>query len=129
MSGLWSRLTTRGIQGALERYKVMAYIVGAGLIILVFVGVPLQYAAGLPQVAHIVGPVHGFLYIVYLVAALDLALRARFTLLQMAAMIGAGFVPFLAFVVERSVAKRVANVLAARALEDEATENEASTSG
>ena len=120
MRGLWSRLTTRGIQGALERYKVMAYIVGVGLIILVFIGVPLQYGAGVPQVAQIVGPVHGFLYIVYLVAALDLALRARFTLLQMAAMIGAGFVPFLAFIVERSVAKRVANVLAARAEESEA---------
>ncbi len=114
LSGLWSNLTTPGIAGALERYKVMAYIVGVGLIILVFVGIPLQYAAGLPQVAHIVGPIHGFLYIAYLVAALDLARRARFTLLQMGAMVGAGFVPFLAFVVERSVAKRVSAVLVER---------------
>ena len=70
LSGLWSNLTKPGIAGALERYKVMAYIVGVGLIILVFVGIPLQYTAGLPQVAHIVGPIHGFLYIAYLVAAL-----------------------------------------------------------
>jgi integral membrane protein len=114
LRGLWSNLTKPGIAGALERYKVMAYIVGVGLIILVFVGIPLQYAAGLPQVAHIVGPIHGFLYIAYLVAALDLARRARFTLLQMGAMVGAGFVPFLAFVVERSVAKRVSAVLVER---------------
>ena len=116
LSGLWSNLTKPGIAGALERYKVMAYIVGVGLIILVFVGIPLQYAAGLPQVAQIVGPIHGFLYIVYLVAALDLARRARFTLLQMGAMIGAGFVPFLAFVVERlAMTKRVSAVLVERA--------------
>jgi integral membrane protein len=115
MKDLWGKLKDPSIAGALERYKVMAYIVGVGLIILVFIGIPLQYAAGLPQVAHIVGPIHGFLYIAYLVAALDLARRARFTLLQMGAMVGAGFVPFLAFVVERSVAKRVSAVLQERA--------------
>ncbi len=112
MKTLWANVSKPGIAGALERYKIMAYIVGVGLIILVFVGVPLQYGANAPQVAKIVGPFHGFLYIAYLVAALDLARRARFTILQMAAMVGAGFVPFLAFVVERSVAKRVQRVLA-----------------
>jgi integral membrane protein len=89
----------------------MAYIVGVGLI-LVFIGIPLQYAAHFPIFEHIVGAGHGFLYIVYLVASLDLARRARFTLVQMAAMIGAGFLPFLAFIIERSVERRVLRVLA-----------------
>jgi integral membrane protein len=90
----------------------MAYIVGVGLLILVFIGVPLQYAAGQPLVAAIVGPIHGALYIVYLLAALDLARRARFSLLQMAAMVGAGFIPFLAFVVEHRVTARVTHQMA-----------------
>lgn len=98
---------TKGLSAALLRYRVMAYIVGTGLLILVFVGVPLQYGATIPQVAQIVGPIHGFLYIVYLLASVDLARRARFTLLQMAAMIGAGFLPFLAFIIEHRVGKRV----------------------
>lgn len=103
---------TKGIEAALLRYRVMAYIVGVGLATLCFVGVPLQYAANVPQVDEIVGPVHGFLYIVYLLAAVDLARRARFTLLQMAAMIGAGFVPLLAFVIEHFVTKRLKGALA-----------------
>jgi hypothetical protein len=49
---------------------------------------------------------------VYLFTAVDLARRARFTLWQMAAMVGAGFIPFLAFVVEARVARRVAPLLA-----------------
>jgi integral membrane protein len=89
----------------------MAYVVGVGLLILVFVGIPLQYGANTPQVAQIVGPIHGALYIVYLVAALDLARRARFTRLQMAAMVGAGFLPFLAFVIESRVRRRVESEL------------------
>ena len=97
----------RGLGAALARYRVMAYVVGVGLATLVFVGVPLQYGAGIPQVDAIVGPIHGFLYIVYLLMAVDLARRARFTLLQMAAMIGAGFIPLLAFVIEHRVTARL----------------------
>jgi integral membrane protein len=95
------------VSGALLRYRVMAYIVGVGLLVLVLIGIPLQYGAGDAKVVAVVGPIHGFLYIVYLAAAFDMARRARFTLLQMAAMIGAGLLPFLAFIIERKVTRRV----------------------
>jgi integral membrane protein len=89
--------------------------VGTGLLILFVVGIPLQYAGGHPSVDQIVGPIHGFFYIIYLLVALDLARRARFTLLQMAAMVGAGFCPFMAFVIEHFVVKRVRATMAAEA--------------
>jgi len=95
------------VNGALLRYRVMAYIVGVGLIVLTFIGMPLQYAAGNPRVVAVVGPIHGFFYIVYLATALDLARRARFSLKQLAAVVGAGFLPFLAFIIERRVTRRV----------------------
>lgn len=102
---------TAGLEAAFRRYRVMAYVVGVGLATLVFAGVPLQYGAGIPQVDTIVGPIHGFLYIAYLLVAVDLARRARFTLLQMAAMIGAGFIPLLAFVIEHRVHRRLSEEL------------------
>ena len=101
------------MRAALLRYRVMAYLVGVGLLVLVLIGVPLRYGAGHPGVVAVVGPVHGFLYMVYLVAGYDLARRARWTLGQMAAVALAGFVPFLAFVVERSVTRRVESELRA----------------
>ena len=72
----------------------MAYVVGIGLILLVLVGVPLQYAAGMPQVAEIVGPIHGVMYIVYLAAAVDLAGDGQLATRQLAMIALAGFVPF-----------------------------------
>lgn len=102
-----SRLTDfSGLDGALLRYRVLAYVVGVGLAILVFAGIPLQ-ALGHPQVVTIVGPIHGVFYMLYLIAALDLARRARFGLAEMLAMVGAGFVPILAFVIERRITRRV----------------------
>lgn len=91
------------MSGALTRYRVMAYVVGVWLIVLVFVGMPLKYLADQPLVVRIVGPVHGFLYIVYLVVALDLAIKRRYGLPRTALMLLAGALPFLAFWVERRV--------------------------
>ena len=98
--------------GALLRYRVMAYVVGVGLATLVFVGMPLKYGVGFTAVVNVFGALHGFLYIVYLFAALDLARRARFTILEMLAMVGAGLLPGLAFVIERRVTRRVEAKLA-----------------
>lgn len=95
-----------GIGGALARYRVLAWTVGVGLAVLVFVGIPLQ-AVGVPEVVKVVGPIHGFLYVVYLFAAFDMARRARFSVAQMLMMLGAGLLPVLAFVIERKVTARV----------------------
>jgi integral membrane protein len=93
--------------GALLRYRIMAYIVGVGLFTLVFIGIPLQYGFGHPGLDKYVGAAHGIFYIVYLVAALDLARRARFSIPDMLMMVGAGLLPILAFVIEHRVTKAV----------------------
>ena len=88
------------MEGALQRYRVLAWIVGTALAILVFVGIPLQIA-GHDGVVRVTGAIHGFLFIVYLLAILDLARRTRLpwrhTLLTMAA----GLIPIMTFVAER----------------------------
>jgi integral membrane protein len=102
-----------GLRAALVRFRVMAALVGVALIVLVFVGVPLQLAAGRPQVVHVLGPIHGFLYIAYLVAAADLIRRGRWPLSQLAGVILAGLVPFLAFVVSLRITRRAQEQLGA----------------
>jgi integral membrane protein len=89
------------VRGALIRYRIMAWIVGVGLI-LVFTGIPFQ-AAGHPGFENVIGPIHGTLYIIYLIAGADLARRAHWTLGRIVMVVVAGFVPFLAFIVERKV--------------------------
>ena len=74
---------------------------------LALVGIPLQYAANEPAVVRIVGPIHGFLYIVYLATVLDLWRRFRLSLGQLVGLVAAGFVPFLAFVVESLTTRRI----------------------
>lgn len=95
------------MHGALIRYRVMTYIVGSALIILVFVGVPLQVWAHFSLVAKVEGTIHGYLYLVYLFTAADLARRAHWKLGRILAVVLSGFVPTLAFIVEHRVVKQM----------------------
>ncbi len=91
------------MRGALIRYRVMAWVVGVLLVILVFIGMPLKYLADTPEVVSVVGFAHGMLYLVYLATALDLAVRRRWRLPKVLLVFAAGLVPFLTFWVERRV--------------------------
>jgi integral membrane protein len=90
---------------ALIRYRVIAYVVGVVLIVLVLVGMPLKYLGNDPVVVETVGPAHGFLYMVYLVAAFDLGRRANWPLRRLVLVMLAGTVPFLSFYAERVVTR------------------------
>ncbi|WBB79535.1 DUF3817 domain-containing protein [Micromonospora sp. WMMD882] len=92
---------------ALTRYRVIAWIVGVVLILLVVIGMPLKYGFDEPVVVETIGPAHGFLYMVYLVAAFDLARRAEWSLRRMALVMLAGTVPFVSFYAERRVSRWV----------------------
>jgi integral membrane protein len=84
----------------LTRYRVMAYVTAVLLIILVFVGIPLQ-AAGHPGMAHIVGFLHGFLYLIYLFVAFDLTRKLHIPVGRTLLVLVAGTVPFGAIIAER----------------------------
>jgi integral membrane protein len=95
----------REVGAALTRYRVIAYVVGVVLILLVMVGMPLKYIWDEPIVVETVGTSHGFLYMVYLVAAFDLARRANWPLKRMILMMLAGTIPFVSFKAERVVTR------------------------
>jgi integral membrane protein len=95
------------MRAALTRYRVIAYVVGVILVVLVVVGMPLKYLADQPRVVQIVGPAHGFLYIVYLLAVFDLGRRGRWPIGRMLLVMLAGTIPFLTFYAERVVTRWV----------------------
>jgi integral membrane protein len=96
------------VNAAVLRYRVMAYVTGVVLVVLCFVGIPLQ-VAGHPAVANNVGVVHGILYIIYLVFAWILARKLGLATKPTVIMLLAGTIPIMTFIVERWVTRRFIN--------------------
>ena len=92
---------------ALTRFRVVAYVVGVVLVLFVLVAMPLKYFADQPGFVAVIAPIHGFLYMVYLVVTFDLSMRARWPLGRMVLIMLAGTIPFLSFQAERWATARV----------------------
>ena len=107
-----------GVRPRLTFFKVMAFIVGVGLLVLVTEMV-LSYGFGMKGDENPLSwwpQPHGFIYMVYLVATALLGFKVGWTLPKMVLVMLAGCVPFLSFWVERRVAREVEAGLAAARL-------------
>ncbi|WP_226346548.1 DUF3817 domain-containing protein [Agilicoccus flavus] len=95
------------LRSSLTFFRVMAFIVGIGLLVLV-VEMVLGYGFGMKGTdnpLHWWPQPHGFLYIVYLAAVANLGFTARWSLPKMVGVMLAGCVPFLSFWVEHRVSR------------------------
>ena len=100
------------MRNAWIRYRIMAYLVGALLVVLVLIGLPLKYIWDIPEVVTWTAIPHGYLYMVLLITAVDLGLRARWSWTRLLLIALAGTVPFLSFVAERNASADVRTKLA-----------------
>jgi integral membrane protein len=97
------------MQAAVLRYRVMAFITGCLIIIVVFVGIPLQIWAHNTIISGQVATVHGVLYLVYIVFAYMLAIKLHMKMGPTVVLLLAGTVPIMTFVVERWMTRTYIN--------------------
>lgn len=97
---------TPDLRGPLLRFRVAAVVTGIALLGLTLAFI-LKYAFDEPGLMAYVGVTHGVLYMIYLAVAIDLALKARWSMKGTVLVLLAGVVPFASFVAERVVTQRV----------------------
>lgn len=85
----------------LGRYRIMAWVVGT-MLIAVFAAIPFQ------SVEKVIGPIHGILYITYLATVVNMLVVYRLGFWYFVGMVVAGWCPFVSFVVERLITRRLA---------------------
>ncbi|CCG03014.1 DUF3817 domain-containing protein [Blastococcus saxobsidens] len=102
-----ARDSEQAIGAALQRYRVMANVVGVLLILLICVAVPLNHLAGISEPSTVLGTAHGWLYALFFLSAVDLALRAKWSLKGTIVSLVLGTIPFLSFVAERNVTRKM----------------------
>jgi len=94
------------VMAAFRRYRIAAFVVGWGLLILVAAMV-LKYAFDMGAAVAVWGPIHGALFVVYVIIAFDLAYQDRWSPLGTLWVLVAGTIPFVSFVAERQVQRKV----------------------
>ena len=86
-------------------YRVMAYVTGVILIVLCALAIGQIWTSD-GSAVNAVGTVHGLLYIIYLIVSYPLTRRLRLALPATIAVLLAGTVPVMTFVVEYRIRHR-----------------------
>lgn len=91
---------------ALFRYRIAAFVVGVGLLLLCLAMV-LKYAFDQNWAVATWGPIHGILYIAYVLLAFDLAYKDRWSAKGTVLVLLAGVIPVVSFYAEHVVRRKV----------------------
>ena len=86
-------------------YRVMAYVTGVVLIVLCVLAI-MQIWVNDGAAVNVLGTIHGALYIVYLLVSFPLTRRLRLAPKPTVAVLLAGTIPVMTFIVERHISHR-----------------------
>ncbi len=102
------------LSNPIGRLRLIGLIEGISFLLLLFVAMPLKYAAGLPEAVKYVGWAHGALFVLFIVALLHAASETEWSLGKIAGAFIASVVPFGTFILDRTLKRDEAALLAAR---------------
>ena len=86
---------------SLGRLRLIGFLEGVSLLVLVGIAMPLKYLAGQPAAVRYVGMAHGLLFVLYVVLVIWVALARHWSLGKTALALVASVIPFGTFWAER----------------------------
>lgn len=94
------------LQDPIKLFRLAGFIEGTGLVVLLFIAMPLKYMAGIPEAVTLTGSLHGFLFVLYLLVTAYTTLKTRWSVKWIAAAVAVAFIPFGNYVLDTRLQKR-----------------------
>jgi integral membrane protein len=96
---------------SIGRLRLYAFLEGISLLVLVFIAVPFKYAAHDPALVKLMGPVHGALFLLFVLNALREGVEQKWKFRETTwKIIVACFIPFGTFYIDYSILRRLGAV-------------------
>lgn len=94
------------LQNAIGRLRLVGIAEGTSLLVLLFIAMPLKYWAGKPQAVQVVGWLHGFLFVLFMLAVLIVYFQHSWPFKRVVIAFIAAFLPFGTFVFDHWLKKQ-----------------------
>jgi integral membrane protein len=86
-----------------QLFKNIAYAEGISFLLLIGIAMPLKYWAGIPEPVKYLGWAHGVLFILYMLALVQVFFTERLSILKLGLGVIAAFLPFGPFLFHRNL--------------------------
>lgn len=95
---------------SIGRLRLLAFLEGTSLLVLLFIAVPIKYALQNPAWVKAMGPVHGALFLLFVFNALQVGIEQKwkFTTITWKVIV-ACFIPFGTFYIDYKILRKMSN--------------------
>jgi len=96
------------ITTSVGRLRLIAFLEGISLLVLVFIAVPLKYLAHNPSWVKAIGPVHGILFLLFVFSTLKVGIEQQWSFRKITwKVLLACFIPFGTFYIDSAILKKL----------------------
>jgi integral membrane protein len=88
------------LKTSIGRFRILAFTEGLSFIFILFITMPLKYMLNIPEPNMVIGMAHGILFLLYILAVIDLKIRKEWTIGLTFKSLLASIVPFGTFYME-----------------------------
>jgi integral membrane protein len=93
---------------ALKVFRTVAFLEGTSYLVLLLVAMPLKYLLAMPLAVRVVGSIHGFLFVLFVLLLLRVATERQWPLLRSGWALLASVLPGGTFVFDRTLQAELA---------------------
>lgn len=92
----------------LGRLRVIGFLEGISLLVLVGIAMPMKYAGDNPSMVKIMGPIHGFFFVIFVINALSVGIeyKWKFTDITWKVLL-ACMIPFGTFYIDHRILRKM----------------------
>lgn len=95
------------LETKIGRLRILGFLEGLSLLALVFVAMPMKYLYNDPSLVKTLGPIHGALFVLFMLAALAVGVREHWKLKTGFIIFLSSFIPFGNFYIDHKIFKPV----------------------
>ncbi|GGN12842.1 putative membrane protein YdzA [Dyadobacter beijingensis] len=89
------------------RLRIIGFLEGISLIVLIFIAVPVKYWGGEPALVKLIGPIHGLLFTLFVLVTLSVAVTYRWKFSETSwKVLVACMIPFGTFYIDKTILAR-----------------------
>lgn len=101
------RIMKHLLKSHLGRLRVIAWLEGWSLLLLLFIAMPVKYLLDVPEATQAIGLIHGVLFVLFISSTVVISIVQRWHLGRIFVVMASSFLPFGTFYVDRTILSKL----------------------
>jgi integral membrane protein len=95
------------IKTHIGRLRIIAFLEGCSLLLLLFVAMPVKYLLDIPEATQAIGMIHGVLFVLFIMATVVISVLQRWSLGRAAIVMASSVFPFGTFYIDHKILSKL----------------------